>query len=81
MEHILVIGHGYIGKVHGAVSPLPAQYLVRHVPKENEVFFTDFESAVKIGRFLRTSVPPIIPMTTFAVVHWLKDCPYTAKSR
>lgn len=47
MEHILVIGHGYIGKVHGTVSPLPARYLVRHVPKEDEVFFTDFESAVK----------------------------------
>lgn len=46
MNHILIAGHGYIGKVHQFVSPLPAHFLVRHIPEEDGIFYTDFKEAI-----------------------------------
>ncbi len=49
MDHILIAGCGYIGKVHQFVSPLPAHFLVRHIPESKDVFYTDFETAAAQG--------------------------------
>lgn len=47
MKHFLIAGCGYIGKVHADVAPIAAQFLVRHIPQEDGIFYTDFEQAVK----------------------------------
>lgn len=47
MNHILIAGCGYIGKVHQYVSSLPAHFLVRHIPEGHDIFYTDFAEAIK----------------------------------
>jgi len=47
MKHFLIAGYGYIGKVHQFVSPMPAHFLVRHIPESHDVFYTDLSEAAK----------------------------------
>lgn len=50
MNHILIAGYGYIGKVHADCADLPVDFLVRHLPEpvpEHISFFTDYKSAIK----------------------------------
>lgn len=47
LEHFVIAGHGYIGAVHRDVSPMDAQFLVRHLPKEtDDIFYTDIDAAL-----------------------------------
>ncbi|MBR5782951.1 MAG: Gfo/Idh/MocA family oxidoreductase [Clostridia bacterium] len=46
MEHFLIAGHGYIGGVHEFTAPIAAHFLVRHLPKEPGIYYTDFKEAM-----------------------------------